>query len=438
MVAVKLTKILLRLPLKKSRQLLDWFIDFFYNTKIKEVLTMQYQVFFRPFLIIGIIIISTICFISLGISEDRSVTINKNSPSGSTTFSDTKTSDKGYVRNLTVETSDKGMITEAKILVNAENDAWRLNSSGMNSYQVRFTGTQNAGAASDGSTKKQYVPKFHGQAVVKGTGGHGTPEIYSWKVQASYRISDHDMIVKKDQKTATNGTKFIVAFNGSTDSTQWKKYSYTSHNFSVSTPDPSQIIIDAVLTYIGDIPGTSVGEVAVCISEHSYEYSTNGTEKFVICDICKKTNKYRFAFRYKGNIEVTSKIIMPNWVNESTIAGEKSKAKWKRFWNNLYIHEQGHWDIAVQHAEKSKEWAQNKEGCIYVVEVCCGNDTQKAKQEATKLAIEWDRELKKKMNEELNKIQTDLKVSEQQYDVQTNHGATQGVNFLAPTNVISE
>jgi hypothetical protein len=142
-------------------------------------------------------------------------------------------------------------------------------------------------------------------------GGHGTPEIYSWNVQASYYISDHDMIVKKNQKNETNGTKFIVTFNDSTDSAQWKKYLYTLHNFSVNTPDPSQIIIDAVLGYIGDIPGAAIGESAVCESVHNYEYSSNGTEKFVTCDICKKTNKYRFTFRYKGNIDITSKIIMP-------------------------------------------------------------------------------------------------------------------------------
>jgi predicted secreted Zn-dependent protease len=129
-------------------------------------------------------------------------------------------------------------------------------------------------------------------------------------------------------------------------------------------------------------------------------------------------------------LTLLQKSLCPNWVNENTIAGEKSKAKWKRFWNNLYVHEQGHWDIAVQHAEKSKEWAQNKEGCIYIVEVCCGNDTQKAKQEARKLATDWSQELEKKMNEELAKIGADLQMAEQQYDVKTNHGATQGAVLI--------
>ncbi|MDR3327435.1 MAG: DUF922 domain-containing Zn-dependent protease [Prevotellaceae bacterium] len=365
--------------------------------------------------------------------------IDKNSASGSTIFSDTKTSDKGHVRNLTIETSDKGIIKSAGILVNAENAAWKQNTpSNAQMYQVRFTGTQNAGAASDGSTKKEYVPKFHGVAQVNGNGVSGTPQEYSWNVKAVYNISDHAPIIEKSQKNENNGTKFNVTFNGSADFGQWKKYSNSPHNFNVNVSDPSQVVIDAVVGYIGDIPGASVGEHGSCESIFNYDYAPQGQIKSVFCDICQKTNKCQYSFKYIGDIFVTSKIIMPNWINKDVVAGPISKTKWQRFWNNLYTHEQGHWDIAVQYAEKSKEWAKSKNGLIYIVEVCCGNNTQLAKQKATKLGNEWSLEFEKKMNEELRKFGSDLKAENSQYDIVTNHGETQGVNFIPPVNAISE
>jgi predicted secreted Zn-dependent protease len=120
---------------------------------------------------------------------------------------------------------------------------------------------------------------------------------------------------------------------------------------------------------------------------------------------------------------------MPKWENISDIAGPNTKTLWNNWWNNLYTHEKGHWDINVTYAQKCKEWADKIKGIKYTIEVCCGNNQAKAKQEALKIATEWRKEMDEKMTSELNQLWTEHNTKQSQYDENTRHGATQGVNF---------
>jgi hypothetical protein len=370
----------------------------------------------------------------LGISEDRSVTINKNSPSGSTTFSDTKTSDQGYVRNLTIETSDKGTITEAKILVNAENAAWRSNSSGMNSYQVRFTGTQNAGAASDGSTKKQYVPKFHGQAEVKGNGGHGTPETYSWNVQASYYINDHEPIIEGPKEVVTPqeyNSQIKVTLNSSENTNVWYKYdNVKKHPFSVTDP-PDSVMLYQVPSY-SNVPHTSADKVACCVTGVRHTLKVKRVAAiWERCEICQANNKLTSYVAVNGSIASAIQIHMPEWIN-TDIASNQSVEMWEDWWNKLLKHEKHHWKISADIIFAIKTWADTINGKSFVIKVCNGNNREKTRQKSNELVDQKINQLtaliKENAGEDENELISKINEQQEQYDTATDHGTNDGVN----------
>jgi hypothetical protein len=393
-----------------------------------------------------IVIAAIVGFVSYGLSEDRNVTVDKDSPSGSATFSDTKTSDKGYLRNLTIGTSDNGKIIAAQILANAENNAWRSNSEGLPDYQVRFTGTQNAGAASDGSVKKEYVPKFHGKALVNGTGS-GTPQEYSWNVKAIYNISDHDPIVNdsNEMKSVTsNGTNIVVKFNSSEDVGTWKNYQETQHGFNVSASnnDYSTIHMRDVLTFI-QIPGTDAAEADAACYYNADQNILVGTSYAVWqhCSICQRDNKYVVYVIAQNTVAASAAIHMPQWTNIN-VAAQPAKDMWNTFLGKVLQHERNHWNKVVDYIKPVKNWADSVKGKAYVIEVCYGNNKTQAQEKASELA-----EVKKEKLLEIvtsyvgqngNEFKQKLIDIQEQYDNVSNHGISEGCVFAKPFWIITD
>ena len=373
-------------------------------------------------------------------AENKSATVSQGALSASVAFSGTKTSDAGHVRNLIVGTADQGGIHAAWIAADAENNAWVPSGTGLPNYQVRFTGTQKAGADATKATK-QYVPKFEGRASPKGSGGSsgGTPTPYTWNVTATYTISDHDPIVEDREEIAANGSVIAFGSNGTQDQDQWKNYTYTNHEFDITddsqTPprEPQDIPIVDIPSFI-KIPGSDKGD-AVCFWHVIPQINpAPPIQGFIRCDICKANNKYRYVAKLTGTISGPIKIVMPKWtdIGNPAIVGPKTETRWKTWWDSLYAHEKKHWDIVVDHLLELDEFVDAYRGKRYIVEVCRGVNKDAAKEEAVKKGKDWEAKTKKEIDDKCKEIFATCEKAQDDFDEETDHGAKEGVKFGFP------